>query len=581
MIANKSNDKQNEKLRLRAEDRNRDSSNQISKEISELGHRELIQQLQSHQIELEMQNEELRQAQIQIEKSAEKYFDLYDIAPIGYVSLNQEGRIIETNLTFSGLLCIERARLINSLFMVHLPPQERDKFQHHLHHVFMTKERQCCELRMKNDRYVQVDSIFALKTGDSDLCRMTVTDITERKKIEDELIKVQDELEKRVEERTSDLSESERKYRKLSQEFQTLLNTISDTLILLSPDMDIAWTNNNKILQPNESTTDEVEKYCNTLIHHHSTPYPDCPVTRCFVSGKNEMSVLTHNGAFLDLRAFPIKEAEQVTRVLLLVSDITEKMVQQSEAIQAAHMASLGELAAGVAHEINNPITGIINYGQILINECGSGSMEKDIGERIVKEGERVGRIVKTLLAYSHDRREAKKVTRIPTIIEESMILIQAQIRKEGINLKINIPDNLHEINADFQQIQQCIINIVNNARYALNDKYQGRHEDKRLEITGENVTISDHPYVRIIFTDTGVGIPTQDIPMLTKPFFSTKPFGKGTGLGLDITRKIIIDHGGQIHFESTLGEFTKVFIDLPAHQTIKEVEHECENSCH
>ena len=133
--------------------------------------------------------------------------------------------------------------------------------------------------------------------------------------------------------------------------------------------------------------------------------------------------------------------------MFLLANDITEKTAMQAEAMQAGHMASLGELAAGVAHEINNPITGIINYGQILINECSPGGMEKDIGERIVKEGERIGRIVKTLLSYARDGRDNKRPTRISAILEESIILIQAQIRKESIDLKIELPDDLPEVN--------------------------------------------------------------------------------------------------------------------------------------
>jgi signal transduction histidine kinase len=249
----------------------------------------------------------------------------------------------------------------------------------------------------------------------------------------------------------------------------------------------------------------------------------------------------------------------------MLVSDITEKMAMQAEAMLAGHMASLGELAAGVAHEINNPITGIINYGQILVNECSPESMEKDIGERIVKEGERIGRIVKTLLSYARSGREEKKPTRVPAILEESIILIQAQIRKEGIDLKIDLPGDLPQVDANFQQIQQGFINIINNARYALNEKYPRRHENKMLQIAGEKVTISDRPYVRIVFYDQGVGISPHELSVLTKPFFSTKPLGKGTGLGLNITQKIITDHGGQLSFESTKGEFTRVIIDLPA----------------
>jgi signal transduction histidine kinase len=193
--------------------------------------------------------------------------------------------------------------------------------------------------------------------------------------------------------------------------------------------------------------------------------------------------------------------------------------------------------------------------------------VEKDIGERIVKEGERVGRIVKTLLSYARDDIVDKNPTHIPDLLEESMILIQAQMRKEGIDLQITLPDDLPEVDANFQQIQQGIINVINNARFALNERYPERHDNKRLKITAESVTIRGSSYVRIVFQDHGVGISPHDLPVVVKPFFSTKPIGKGTGLGLSITQKIITDHGGYLSFESIKGEFTRVIMDLPARQ--------------
>jgi PAS domain S-box-containing protein len=409
---------------------------------------------------------------------------------------------------------------------------------------------------------------FLVNERTADLARTNAElqqEIIERKRMEEALLAVHDELELRVLERTVDLSESERKYRNLSQEFYTLLHAIRDTMILLSPEMEVLWTNIGNALELKETASDVVVQYCYKLLNDRSALPEDSPIKRCFDTAENEAAVVTYSGAVLDIGAFPIKEAERVSSVLLVVSDITEKMVMQAEAMQAAHLASLGELAAGVAHEINNPITGIINYGQILINEFNPESMEKDIGERIVKEGERIGRIVKTLLSYARDGREEKKPVRVPAILKESIILIQGQIRKEGIDLKIDLPDDLPEVDANFQQIQQCFINIINNARYALNEKYPGRHKNKRFEITGEKVTISDRPYVRIVIYDQGVGISAHELSMLTKPFFSTKPRGKGTGLGLNITQRIITDHGGHLSFESTKGEFTRVIIDLPA----------------
>lgn len=576
MTIHEPEEKKREEIQRRATERSRAFVSQNPQALSKLDKLSLIHELQVHQVELEMQNEELRRAQKVIKESIEKYLELYDFAPVGYVSVNHEGMILDANLTFAGQLGIERSRIINAPLLLYMSGADGGRVISHLDLVFKTRERQSCELSLKSktgeERFVQMDSIWVKTMDGAELCRMSVTDISERKKTEEALIRIQDDLENRVAERTAELSDSENMFRKLSREFQSLLNAISDTLILISPSRDILWTNDEKVLTLNSGDFGPVERYCYSLLHDRTGSFPDCPVTRCFDTGDKEASVLTYNGAALDIRAFPVKEEEAVVSVLLLVSDITEKMTMQAEALQAGHMASLGELAAGVAHEINNPITGIINYGQILINDCPAESMEKDIGQRIVKEGERISRIVKSLLTYAHDRRNAKRPVRISAILEESMILFQAQIRKEGITLSIDLPGDLPEVNANFQKIQQCFINIVNNARYALNEKYPDRHKDKRIVITGEHVAISGNPHVRIMFTDTGVGIPAHEIPLLTKPFFTTKPFGKGTGLGLDITSKIITDHGGCINFESTEGEFTRVIVNLPANERIKEI---------
>ncbi len=564
------------RLRRRAEQRSREQVPGSSPALSEQDCQLLVHELQVHQIELEMQNEELRMTQEQLGESLEKYADLFEFAPVGYVTANRKGRIIEANLTFSTQLGIERGRLFNTALSLHAAETDRETFRKHLERVFQDDEQHTCELRLERRNgpalHVQVNSVRALTADGQPLSRTSVTDITARKEAEEALARLHGQLEQRVEERTLALSASEKKFKHLSQEFRTLLQAISDTLILLSPEMEVLWINGPTSLE--EDKADQARQYCRKMLHDRGAPPGGNPVARCFESGRKEIAVTSYNGAVLDIKAFPILEDGRVNSVLLLVGDITEKMALQAEAIQTGHLASLGELAAGVAHEINNPITGIINYGQILLNESAPGSVGQDIGARVVKEGERVGRIVKTLLSYAHaDRRKEKRPICLAEVLAESTVLTLAQMRKEGIQLTIDLPDDLPRIEANFQQIQQCCINIINNARYALNEKYPERHPDKRLDITGENVTVNGCAYVRLIFLDQGVGIDADHLPVLIKPFFTTKPFGKGTGLGLNITQRIIANHGGDLRFESVQGEFARVTMELPVHRRDAKVE--------
>ncbi|MBM9535655.1 PAS domain-containing sensor histidine kinase [Desulfobulbus alkaliphilus] len=572
MTDQQSGDKRLEKLRRLAEQQNKERTSSNVSAAGKQDYQQLVHELQVHQIELEMQNEELRMTQEQLSESLEKYSDLFDFAPVGYVTTNIKGRILEANLTFADQLGMDRGRLINTALSLYAAAPDRAAFSAHLAQVFRSGERHTCEVRLEQRNgsglYVQADSIRALHDDGSPSCRTSITDISIRKAAEEALIRLHGELENKVFERTIALSASEKEFRKLSQEFRTLLDAISDTLILFSPEIEILWINGDNRLKFNGEILDPAGEYCYKLFHDRQALLEECPVRRCFETGRKEVAMVTYNGAVLDIRAFPVHDTDRVSNVLLLVGDITEKMAMQAEAIQAVHLASLGELAAGVAHEINNPITGIINYGQILINECSPDSLGVDIGARVVKEGERVACIVKNLLSYAqHDRRKDKRSSSIAAILAESIVLTQAQMRKEGITLTVDLPDDLPRVDANFQQIQQCMINIINNARYALNEKYAGRHADKRLDITGESVMIDGCPWVRIVFDDHGVGIAPQALTMLTKPFFSTKPFGKGTGLGLNITQKIITDHGGTLRFESIEGAGARVIMELPVHQ--------------
>jgi len=231
-------------------------------------------------------------------------------------------------------------------------------------------------------------------------------------------------------------------------------------------------------------------------------------------------------------------------------------------------LASLGELAAGVAHEINNPINGIINYAQLLLDRMKSGNDEKDIIKRIIKEGDRIAKIVNSLLAFARDRRDnvdEKIPIKINDILIDCFDLTKAHIKRDGISLKIDIPKDLPELIAYPQQIQQVFLNIISNARYALNKKYAARHIKKVLEIKVEKVMLKERVHLRTTFHDNGTGIPSNIMHKIINPFFSTKISGEGTGLGLSISHGIINSHKGRLTVDSIEDEFTRVIIDLPA----------------
>jgi signal transduction histidine kinase len=190
----------------------------------------------------------------------------------------------------------------------------------------------------------------------------------------------------------------------------------------------------------------------------------------------------------------------------------------------------------------------------------------EEIPERIIKEGDRVATIVRSLLSFAREDDKKKKTSlNVQEVLEEVLALTKAQIDKDGISLKIDFPSKLPKIFGNFQQIEQVFLNIINNARYALNQQYPQTSPNKKLIIHGSEEIVDGRQHIEVTFIDYGIGIPTEVLDKIYNPFFSTKPSGKGTGLGLAISHGIISDHGGKLIFESNEDEYTKVLIFFPA----------------
>ncbi|HET6516485.1 MAG TPA: PAS domain-containing protein [Thermodesulfovibrionales bacterium] len=522
------------------------------------------------------------------------------------VLVNPEGNIIKVNRQAMDLLGYNEDELIGKPLDAIL--SEGSSIREEFRQIREDANRTCSgELRYKtkgSDEIPVMISCSAVKDKGGDLIGVVIVgqdmrqmkqlqrEISERMVAEEALQKAHRELDNRVRERTAELTEVnkalrveilERKhieetFRKLYQEFNTLLDAISDPfLMLLSPDLKIMWANRGAVSVMGREMSELIGQYCYQLWHNRTTSCDNCHVLKSFRTGESESSQhQTSDGRIWDYKSFPIKDEDgRIISVIDVVSDITEKLALQAEAIRAAHLASIGELAAGVAHEINNPVNGIINYAQILMNSADGEDKGYDIATRIKREGNRIAAIVRNLLVFARDRKEEMVPCHIEGILADSLSLIETQMRKEGIIPALRIPEALPEIHASPQQLQQVFLNIINNARYALNEKYPDAGGMKVIEISCEKITVKDSPFLQVIILDHGTGIPASLLDKVKNPFFSTKPTGKGTGLGLSISHSIVNKHNGKLIINSVEGEFTEVAIVLPASLDIHE------KSCH
>ncbi|MDY0360373.1 MAG: PAS domain S-box protein [Desulforegulaceae bacterium] len=247
--------------------------------------------------------------------------------------------------------------------------------------------------------------------------------------------------------------------------------------------------------------------------------------------------------------------------------DITQRKIYEQEAIRAGQLAQIGELAAGVAHEINNSINGIINYAQILIDEFEKEGRDNDIALRIIKEGERISKIAGSLLNFAGNQKEEFLEINIYDVLKETMYLGEVQIKKDGINLINEFPENLAYVRGRQRELEQVFFNILLNSRYALNEKYPFPSEEKIIRISGSLADHMQRKFVKIEFFDSGTGILPKNLRKIKSPFFSTKPRGKGTGLGLSLSSSIIERHFGNFEIESVFNEYTKIIIELPIAQ--------------
>ncbi|MFO7937894.1 MAG: PAS domain S-box protein [Kiritimatiellia bacterium] len=244
--------------------------------------------------------------------------------------------------------------------------------------------------------------------------------------------------------------------------------------------------------------------------------------------------------------------------------DISHRRALEAELRRSLKLQAIGTFAGGVAHEINNPIMGISGYTQI-IADSAKDPATREYCEEIRKQTSRIHGLVKDLLGYARaDEAQHPQSVALSEVVDSTLSLVRTVIRHDYIKLSVEIPDNLPHIRCRCQQIQQVVMNLVTNARDALNSRYSDSDGNKRITISAQTVERNDKQCIRLSVEDTGIGIADDVQQRLFDPFFTTKAEGKGTGLGLWIVYRIVHDHGGDIGFETEPGKFTRFNIYLP-----------------
>jgi two-component system, NtrC family, sensor kinase len=270
----------------------------------------------------------------------------------------------------------------------------------------------------------------------------------------------------------------------------------------------------------------------------------------------DELEVLKPARRVIERSSRPVEDEGGVTGWLEIYQDITSRRHFQSNLLHTEKMAALGQLVSGIAHELNNPLTAIMGYAQLLLVH-GSGVGSHGETKHIYQEAERARRIVKNLLLFARENKPERSRADLNEIVERTLALRSYELKIENIVVETSLAADLPLTMADPHQLQQVLLNLIVNAEQALlESRGSGQVYIRTYQSAPQRVSVD--------ISDDGPGIATEISSRIFDPFFSTKPPGVGTGLGLSIAYGIVHQHGGEITFENRAEGGTRFVVDLP-----------------
>jgi len=516
---------------------------------------ELIRELQTTQIELELQAEQLRQSELELLISKMRYTALYDFAPIGYISLDRRGVILEANLTFADMLAVERASLIGRPVSNHIVFDHRDIFHTHLKTLSPSHPKQTCELQMEtagpNPLEVHLETTMVLKEApDPEQYRTVILDITQRKRAE------------------AALQKSELKYR-------SMMESMTDPVYICSPDFTMEYANPAMIKRLGRDATGEA---CHDALHGLDHRCAWCVFDKVAAGNSIETTIVSpFDGRNYRVTNMPIQHQNGTVSKMSIFRDITdylaavvEKNKVLSQLRQSQKLESIGSLAGGIAHDFNNILHPILGFAEMSLEDLPETHPVRENLKDIIQGAKRARDLVKQILSFSSQRETEQKPLLLKPLIQEALKLIRASI-PANIEIRQELYDMRDHVWANPTEIHEIVLNLCTNAYHAM--EHSGGTLWVRLNraVPGPDLNLPPGDYCCLCISDTGMGIRPETIEKIFDPYFTTKALGKGSGLGLSVVHGIVKKYQGAIAVESLIGKGTVFRVYLPLTLSMKK----------
>jgi len=566
--------------------------------LDRCGTSELLDVMNNHEVNLVKRNgawktiesDERKRLKKILTASEVRFRRLFETAKDGILILDADtGQIMDSNPFIEGLLGYTAEEMLgNSLWEIGLLKdiaKSEDAFKKLQKEGYIRYED--LKLETKDGKSVDVEFISNVYDVDKKkIIQCNIREISKRKAVEEISEQYKEQLEELVKQRTSELEESNRKLlqelteRKQAEEELRLrvemLDQASDGIMLRDFDGNLLYANETALKDRGYSREEFFKLNARDLV----VIEPDAGKIEewwqeILEQGyrHTEYNVQCKDGSVvpMDVMATKIKSGDK-EYILSITRNITEQKHMEVErkelerkAQVASRLASVGEMASGIAHEINNPLTGVVGFAQLLAER---EDLPEDVREelKIIHEGgERVAKIIKGLLSFARQSKPKREYISINEVVEEVIKLRQYELKTSNIEVINRFDPELPWTMADSGQLQQIFINLVVNAEQEMSRAHgKGRLEIK-TELAGDMIHIS--------FKDDGPGIAKEHIERIFDPFFTTKEVGKGTGLGLSLSHGIIAEHGGRLYAESEPGKGATFVVELPVLAEEADVE--------